>query len=53
MKVFSISNKNSENSEVFLVGNFTTIIGTRAGRGQELHTLLGNNYPKEHFVHNN
>jgi hypothetical protein len=32
MKVFIISNRNSENSEVFIVGNFTTIIGARARR---------------------
>jgi len=32
MKVFIISNKNSENSEIFLVGNFTTIIEVKAMR---------------------
>ena len=50
MKVFSISNRNSENSERFLVGNFTTIRETGARRKQELNTLLGNNYPKECFI---
>jgi hypothetical protein len=33
MKVFIISNINSENSEVFIVGDFTTRIGIRARRG--------------------
>jgi len=33
MKVFSISNRNSENSDVFLGGDFTTIIRARARRG--------------------
>jgi len=47
MKVFSISNINSENSEVYLVGNFTTIILIRAAVKQRNDTLLSNNYPKE------
>jgi len=33
MKVFIISNRNSENSEVFIVGNFTTRIRVGARRG--------------------
>jgi hypothetical protein len=33
MKVFIISNRNSENSEVMIVCYFTTIIGARARRG--------------------
>jgi len=53
MKVFIISNRNSDNSKGFLGGNFTTIIRTRARRGRELNTLLGNNYPKECFIQNN
>jgi len=47
MKVFNISYRNSENSQVFHVGYFTTIIGVRARREQELDTLLGINYSKE------
>mgnify|MGYP006910206453 CR=1 FL=1 len=47
MKVFSISNRNSENREVYLVSNFTTIITIRAVGKQRIDTLLGNNYPKE------
>lgn len=53
MKVFSITNRNSENSEIFLIGNFTTIMGIGVRRGQKLNTLLGNNYPKECFMQNN
>jgi len=47
MKVFSISNRNSENSEAYLVGNFTTIILIRAAGKSSYGTLLSNNYPKE------
>ena len=47
MKVFSISNRNSENSELFLIGKFTTIIVLGAVGKQRNDTLLSNNYPKE------
>jgi len=47
MKVFSISNRNSENSEPFLIGKFTTIIVLGAVGKQRFDTLLSNNYPKE------
>jgi len=50
MKVFIISDRNSENSGVFLISVFTTIIGVRARRERDLDTLLGNNYPKECFI---
>lgn len=50
MKVFIISYRNSENSGVYLRGDFTTIIGVRARRERDLDTLLGNNYPKECFI---
>jgi len=50
MIVFIISDRNSENSEMFLISSFTTIIGIRARRERELDTLLGNNYPKECFI---
>jgi len=46
MKVFSISNRNSENSELFLVSKFTTIIVLGAAGKQRIDTLLSNNYPK-------
>ncbi len=47
MKVFSISNGNSENSGHYLVGKFTTIIVVRAVGKPVNDTLLSNNYPKE------
>jgi hypothetical protein len=47
MKVFSISDRNSENSELFLSGKFTTIIVLGAVGNQRIDTLLSNNYPKE------
>jgi hypothetical protein len=47
MKVFSISNRNSENSELFLIGKFTTIIVLGAVGSLRFDTLLSNNYPKE------
>jgi hypothetical protein len=50
MKVFIISNRNSESRGGFLVSYFTTIIGVRARRRDNLITLLGNNYPKECFI---
>jgi len=47
MKVFSISNRNSENSELFIIGNITTIMAVRAVGLQGFVALLSNNYPKE------
>ncbi len=47
MKVFSISDINIENSAVFVIGNFTTIIVVGAVGKREFGTLLSNNYPKE------
>jgi hypothetical protein len=47
MKVFSISDRNIENSELFVVGNITTIIEVGAVGKEVFDTLLGNNYPNE------
>ena len=47
LKVFSISNINIENSEVILIGNFTTIRVVGAVVKGSFGTLLSNNYPKE------
>ncbi len=52
MKVFSISNRNSENGKLYLVRNFTTIIAIGAVGKQRIDTLLSNNYPKEHQKRN-
>jgi len=49
MKVFSISNRNSENSELILVGKFTTIIVLGAVGKQRNDTLLSNNYTKAYL----
>jgi hypothetical protein len=50
MKVFIISDINSMNYKLFLIGDFTTIMRVGARRGGVLNTLLGNNYPKECFI---
>lgn len=47
MKVFSISNRNSENRELHIVGNITTILVVRAVGKRRHDALLSNNYPKE------
>lgn len=47
MKVFSISNRNSENSELYLIGDITTIIVARAAVKRRFDAFLSNNYPKE------
>jgi len=47
LKVFSISNINIENSEVIMIGNFTTIMVVRAVGKGGFGTLFSNNYPKE------
>jgi hypothetical protein len=47
LKVFSISDRNVENSQLAVIGNFTTIMMVRAAGRGVFSTLLGNKYPKE------
>lgn len=46
MKVFIISNRNSENNIEVIVGNITTIILIRVVEGWKYDAHLSNNYPK-------